>query len=333
MFKSARLKLTLFYLAAIVVMSLVLTIGSRFVAQHAFNDSNLAQRPGLSAMIRREVGLPLNGKSFNQFENHQEQSVQDELNLAALYINVVTFLIGGVISYWFAGRTLRPIQEAHETQTRFAADASHELRTPLTSMKTENEVFLRQKKFSEDDARDQINSNLEEIQRLEQLAANLLSLSSIIEPDQLPKTRIKAVTVAQLAVHQVKALHPKEIDRIKTDIEAVNINGHPESLAQILSIFLDNALKYSPETEPVKLIGINDKNGYSFMVEDNGPGIKPVDMPKIFERLYRGDKARSKLIEGHGLGLSLAKEIAKTNEIGLSVGNLPEGGARFTVSI
>jgi signal transduction histidine kinase len=69
------------------------------------------------------------------------------------------------------------------------------------------------------------------------------------------------------------------------------------------------------------------------MVEDEGPGINVEDMPQIFDRLYRGDKNRSKTVPGHGLGLSLAKEIAKVNDAGLSVANLAEGGARFTLTV
>ena len=96
---------------------------------------------------------------------------------------------------------------------------------------------------------------------------------------------------------------------------------------------MDNAIKYSPADSSVKLIGLSDEHFYKFTVEDSGPGIDPEDMPYIFDRLYRGDKNRSKIVSGHGLGLSLAKEIAKANQTGLSVANIDGGGARFTLTV
>jgi two-component system sensor histidine kinase CiaH len=241
--------------------------------------------------------------------------------------------LGGIGSYWYAGRTLKPIEDAHEAQARFASDASHELRTPLTVMKTENEVFLRQKGFNEQEARDQITSNLEEIQHLEQLTSNLLSLANYEKGERLEMKQVNSALVSKLAVEQLAKLQPKLVSRVKVDVSSVKIYGHKDSLAQALTIFLDNAVKYSPASKPVRLIGLVEENHYKFMVEDEGPGINVEDMPQIFDRLYRGDKNRSKTVPGHGLGLSLAKEIAKVNDAGLSVANLAEGGARFTLTV
>src|ERR1700722_13635914 len=173
MFKSARLKLTLFYLAAIIFMSLALTLGTRWVAGIVFERSNAGQQPGIRALIRHEVGLPLEGPTLGRFESKESKQAEDQLDYYVIYINVVAIVIGGAVSYWFAGRTLRPIEEAHAAQARFASDASHELRTPLTAMRTENEVFLRQKSPNKEEDKQLIISNLEEVQRLEQLATNL----------------------------------------------------------------------------------------------------------------------------------------------------------------
>jgi K+-sensing histidine kinase KdpD len=200
-------------------------------------------------------------------------------------------------------------------------------------MKTENEVFLRQHNFTENDAREQIHSNLEEIQYLEQLTANLLSLANYEKGERLDITKIKSGPVAKEAVEQATKLHQGAKNRITIDVADANLLGHQDSLAQALTIFLDNAIKYSPETKPVKLIGLVDDGIFKFMVEDEGPGIDPTDLSQIFDRLYRGDKNRSKTVPGHGLGLSLAKEIAKANESGLSVSNINGGGARFTLTV
>ena len=333
MFESARIKLTFFYLAAVVVLSLFLTLGVRSLAQRAFDNSTVMQQGGVKSIIRREIGLPIPDDGFSNLQQEQKTLIHHELDQYVLYINIIAFVFGGIASYWFAGRTLKPIKEAHEAQARFASDASHELRTPLTVMKTENEVFLRQKQFSEEDARDQIGSNLEEILHLEQLTANLLALANYEQGERLELKTVKTLDIAKIAVEQLSKLHPTEYKRVQSSLVEAKIYGHKDSLAQALTIFLDNAIKYSLKNEPVKLIGIKEDEFYKFIVEDLGPGIDEKDISKIFERLYRGDKNRSKLIPGHGLGLSLAKEIAKINDAGLSVTNISEGGARFTLTI
>lgn len=333
MFESARIKLTFFYLAAVVLLSLLLTIGTRELAERAFDNSSAAQQGGMRNLIREEVGLPIPSGGFDSLRAQQDAVVHNELNEYVIYINVAALILGGLGSYWFAGRTLKPIEEAHEAQARFASDASHELRTPLTVMKTENEVFLRQKSFTEQDAKDQIGSNLEEIQRLEQLTTNLLALANYEKGEKLELTSVKSGVVAKLAVDQLTKLHAQSAGRVVVDVSDVKIFGHKDSLAQALTIFLDNAVKYSPASKKIKLIGLKDGDFYKFMVEDDGPGISPSDMPQIFDRLYRGDKSRTKSIAGHGLGLSLAKEIAKVNEAGLSVANVSQAGARFTLTV
>ncbi len=333
MFESARIKLTFFYLAAIVVLSLILTLGTRTLAQKAFDNTNAMQQGGIRNLIRREVGLPIPNGGFDDLHSKQDALINHQLNEYVIYINVVAIVLGGIGSYWFAGRTLKPIEEAHEAQARFASDASHELRTPLAVMQTENEVFLRQRDFSEKEAREQIHSNLEEIQHLEQLTTNLLSLANYEKGDRLALASTKSGAVASKAIEQLTKLYPDSKKRVQIEVRPAKIYAHKDSLAQALTIFMDNAIKYSPANKPIKLIGIVDDKTYKFMVEDQGPGIDVVDMPQIFERLYRGDKNRSKSVPGHGLGLSLAKEIAKANEAGLTVANLSEGGARFTLTV
>src|ERR1019366_4055548 len=180
MFRSARLKLTLFYLAVLLVFSLASTTTYRLFAQSQYDNSNNAQRNDVNHMLHGFIGFQTSlppRYDFDTMQNNQESLVRGKLVQEQIWINTVALVLGGLMSYWFAGITLKPIEEAHKAQLRFASDASHELRTPLTNMKVENEVFLRQKQFTEDEARNVINSNLEEVQRLENLSNSLLELS------------------------------------------------------------------------------------------------------------------------------------------------------------
>lgn len=335
MFKSARLQLTLFYLAVLLGFSLVVTTTIRVLAEREYLQSNMVQRSELHEIIVRwsdwAVGRP-DSSSFIDAQEAQADLVRQRLNQELFMINLAALVLGGVLSYWFAGRTLRPIEEAHEAQARFAADASHELRTPLTNLRLENEVFLRQKHFNEAEARELIHSNLEEVQRLEGLSSNLLALTQYGQAQLVLKsTSIKRVVGE--AVKSVQKLSEAKEVTIAIDVTPRNVLGHHESLVQLAGILLDNALKYGPDKGTITIGGKKQDGGYALWVQDEGPGISSADMPYIFDRLYRGDKARSSKAGGYGLGLSLAKAIAKAHNAELTVQAVKPTGTRFTLTL
>lgn len=263
------------------------------------------------------------------FQKQQQKVVRTRLNEYLVLINFITLIIGGVASYWFAGRTLQPIEEAHEAQKRFASDASHELRTPLTAIRAENEVFLRQKDFDKAEARELIQSNLEEVDRLERLATSLLSLTQY-ESAILTLKPMDIQHIVDEAIRQTVRVHAEAA--VSSKMVGGMVLGHEESLVQLLNIVLDNACKYG-QAKPVKITGKVIDNHYEVYVRDHGGGIPPTDLPYIFERLYRGDKARSNTIVGHGLGLALARQIARANNATITAANHPKGGAVFTIAL
>jgi two-component system, OmpR family, sensor histidine kinase CiaH len=333
MFKSARLKLTLFYLAILLAFSLTLTASFRVLFNHEYDRSNDAERLGAKQLFLRGIYAP--GRPYDDFTNLQENQsslTEQRLNRDLVLINLAALAIGGLLSYWFAGRTLKPIEEAHLAQARFATDASHELRTPLTNIMLENEIFLRQKHFSETEARTLIQSNLEEVQRLEGLSSNLLALTQY---GHTP-LRLKPVRVANIINGAVK-LKQKDADerevRLQIDASPAQVIGHQDSLEQLLAILLDNAIKYGPQKGTVVIGGKPEDNYYLLWVRDEGKGIDQADLPHVFERLYRGDKARSSKVGGYGLGLSLGAVIAKANSAGLRAQNVPGGGACFIIRL
>jgi signal transduction histidine kinase len=212
-------------------------------------------------------------------------------------------------------------------------DASHELRTPLASMQLENEIFLRQKRFSEPEARAQIASNLEEVQRLESLASNLLDLTRYGKTGLQQKT-IEINTLTDQAAQSLKKAMQARGILFKQEVAPAQVRAHEESVVQLLDILLDNAVKYGPQGGEVTLKGRVVGAEYVLEVRDQGPGVDPSDLPHIFDRLYRGDKARSSAVRGYGLGLALAQEIARANHAGITArNNTPEPGACFEVRL
>jgi len=330
LFRSARLQLTLFYLGVIVMFNLVVTLSARVYVEHEFLASNTVQRSEVREWVTHFLStLPARTDTVvEDILDQQTQVVRDHLNEGLLVINVYALVVGGLLSYWFAGRALKPLEKAHEAQVRFTTDASHELRTPLANMRLENEVFLRQKHFTETEGREQIESNLEEIQRLERLSNNLLALHQYGHT-ALHRTPTAVKTVVDTAVASIKNNAKAKQVTITTDIKPLTVRAHRDSLVQLMDILLDNALKYGYKGGEVKVVGVKRGSRYLLSVQDKGPGIAPRDISHIFDRLYRGDKARSTQVAGYGLGLALAKEIAQANGATILARNIATGGAAF----
>lgn len=333
MFHSARLKLTFFYLAILFLFSLTITSTVRELAQREYNHADQVQRGTVHLLEHYLLDVPLTiqtkNNNFDAIQRKESNLINQHLNQYLFFINLGALVFGGIVSYWYAGRALKPIAEAHEAQRRFASDASHELRTPLTNIQVENEVFLRQKTFTEEEARELIASNIEEVQRLGKLANNLLLLTQYGR-DSIELGRVSA----ERLVDKVLALAEKNITahgvRVDTMVAPAQILGNLESLERLLSIIIDNALKYGPEKGTIHIVGRKSAGRYALSIRDEGPGIDPKDMPHIFERLYRGDKARSNKLGGYGLGLALAKNIAEANRAVIKASNVKKG-AIFTI--
>lgn len=338
MFKSARLKLTLFYLATLLAFSLTLTTGIRMFAEYEMNRAYMAQRGEFQELADSGLDLLIANpeRIFRKSQDYHANQARQNLNEDLVLLNVATLILGGLVSYWFAGRTLKPIAQAHEAQTRFVADASHELRTPLANIRAENEVFLRQKSFTAKDTRELVTSNLEEVQRLEHLSRDLLALTQYGQAD-LPKGRITVDGLVDDAMSQIKKIMEARSVAVERQLQPAQLHGNQESLARLLVILLDNAVKYGPAAATIYIAGARHGSQYVITIRDEGKGIAVKDLPHIFDRLYRGDPARATTTTGYGLGLALAREIVQANQGSIRAYNAPlgknGGGAVFSVQL
>jgi K+-sensing histidine kinase KdpD len=199
-------------------------------------------------------------------------------------------------------------------------------------MKLENEVFLRQKDFTETEARELIASNLEEVNRLEKLATNLLSLNRY-EHGDMSHAPVAVGDLVKAAVDQVKRSKSARKVTFTQDVIGAVVDVNRDSVVELLAILLDNAVKYGLKDGTVDITGRMEGERYVISVRDHGTGIAEEDLPHVFKRMYRGDKARSSRISGHGIGLSLAQQIAEANDATLTAANAPDGGAVFTLTL
>jgi len=220
-----------------------------------------------------------------------------------------------------------------DKQKRFVSDASHELRTPLTSIKTEIEVALRSRKLNRKEARNILASNLEEVDKLKSLTDYFLSLSKYDDPN--PKLTFERISVGRLIKESYIKLKPLAVEKKIKMIFKKNdifIYANKTSLAELITILLDNAIKYSlPKGKIIVSEGWYNSRAI-ITVKDNGIGIKKEDLPFIFNRFYRAESSRSKNIaKGYGLGLSIAKRIVDFHKGTISVKSVYGKGSSFTV--
>ncbi|MBI4033833.1 HAMP domain-containing histidine kinase, partial [Candidatus Saccharibacteria bacterium] len=242
MFHSAAVRLTIWYTAIIMALS----ISTSFALYQVSNDY-LEQNTDRQAGYFGGLLGPQSADEFASLRQKLLDENRDQLKGKLVIFNVLVLIGGGVASYGLARRTLRPIEETLESQVRFTADASHELRTPLTAIQTENEVALRNSKLSKDEAVAILKSNLEEAAKLKALSEGLLSLAHSNGDDELAE-KVSAKDIVASAKERVsKAAKLKEISISPVQKTAdVTLKGNQQKLVDLLVILLDNAVKYSP---------------------------------------------------------------------------------------
>lgn len=331
MFHSTRLKLTAWYLLIIVFISMVFSVViyidvnrelERFANFQEIRQERMKEDFG-------ELKLPPMSLAVDM---QLIREARARLIASLIVLNACILAGSGVAGYFLAGRTLKPIKEMLDDQSRFVGDASHELKTPLTSLRSEIEVFLRSKKATLKEAKEILKSNLEEVARLQSLTNSLMELTTF-ESTALRAT-FEDVLLSDVLSQAIKNVEPMAKEKNITIVNRtvnMKISGNEQSLMRLFTILLDNAIKYSYEDRKVKITSrILDESMY-VKVSDQGIGISSGEAEKIFNRFYRIDKSRNSLsVPGYGLGLSIAREITQRHGGSISVKSSNKGSV-FTV--
>ena len=328
MLRSAVLRLTLSYLAIIMLLSIIFSVVLYSISSGELDRGFRHQSPYYGAMAP-PPGLP----GFTEFRREQLVEGQAHLRSDLIAFNLGVLLLGGAASFVLARRTLKPIEEAMEAQSRFTADASHELRTPLTAMQSEIEVALRDRGLTKQAARELLESNLEEVGKLRALSDGLLRLASV-NAGELPTQPVWLDKAAGEALRRLAPAAKAKQIKMVTTIEHLAAMGDPASITELAVILLDNAIKYSEQGGEVKVATVAHGKQVYLRVSDQGRGIKPAELPHIFDRFYRSDRARSKeRTNGYGLGLSIAQQIARLHKATIDVSSTPGKTTVFTVKL
>ena len=284
---------------------------------------------------------------FRDGETYFLQAIQDRsTEVRTLESLVVVLIVGGLVVILvaavfgaiYARRALVPIRDSLATQRlalrrqrEFAADASHELRTPLPVFRRSVELLRLNARQPVADVGDALTDIDAEVEHLTTLVDDLLLLarsdSGAVALERVPLhlDDVAAEAAAALATPASAAGVRVEVDPAPTPTI-----GDPARLRQLVTILVDNAIRHSPRDGVVRVIIRPDAGGATVTVEDAGPGVRPEDRERVFDRFWRAPGAPA---GGTGLGLAIARWIAEHHHGSITVDAAQTGGARFEVRL
>jgi signal transduction histidine kinase len=233
--------------------------------------------------------------------------------------------------------TMDVIVRDRDRSREFLADVSHELRTPLAALRTFNEL-LREKAGEDPVARTEfLESSAQQLERLDWLAQNLLELSKLdsglvrldLRPDDLRATVLSAVEQAEAAARRRGVILTTELPD-----GTLVVRHDPPRIGQVVSNLVGNALKFTPRGGSVSVkLTSHRQGGARIQVIDTGVGIDPAELPRIFDRFYRGSRANEARGSGSGLGLAIVRSIVEMHGGRIAVESRVGSGSTFTVTL
>lgn len=226
-------------------------------------------------------------------------------------------------------QTLERLERLFKTQQRLLADVSHELRTPLTAIRGNLDLMRRMGEADEES----LSSMQEEVQRMTRLVGDLLLLARA-DAGELPLEKKKVeLDAIFFEVYRQMRVVSESIEVSVTAVDQACIMGDADRLKQLLLNLVGNAIKYTPAGGSVTM-NLCKSDGWAYIhVSDTGIGIPQEDVPYIFDRFYRVDKARTRMQGGSGLGLSIAKWIATAHGGDITVTSQVGEGSTFIVTL
>lgn len=263
-----------------------------------------------------------------------------------LRVLVAVLVIGGVVALLiavaagagYASRALVPIRRslvaqrvALRRQREFAADASHELRTPLTVIRASVDDLERHRDQPVATVGSALDDIRDEVDHMTSMVDDLLLLARS-DSGALELERV-AVDLGDVASDGASSLAKVATERgvaVVVDPAPAEIAGDPARLRQLVMILVDNAIRHSPAGARVDVQVRADGPDATLVVDDQGPGIRPEDLPRVFDRFYRAAGAQG---EGTGLGLAIAAWIVERHGGRIEAANRAEGGARFVARV
>jgi two-component system, OmpR family, sensor histidine kinase CiaH len=239
-------------------------------------------------------------------EHDDELALVRTMTLIGTGVGVLVAVPAGI---YLTRRAMTPIYDVLQRQRAFVSDASHELRTPLTVLRANAEVLTRTPEISREELQRELQAMIGDIDGMAHLVDELLQLSRVDNPDY-------AVSIEEMALQPeidraVEMLAPQAARAqvaLSASGEPLRVRSNAGMTGQVLRILIDNAIKYSLPGGTVTITTRRSGEEAAIEVRDTGIGIRPEDLPYVFDRFYRADRARTRST-GSGLGLPIARGI------------------------
>ena len=248
------------------------------------------------------------GRVLESFRDFLRYSILMSLAGLAVMFGVITF---------FAGRIVRPVAESYEKQKRFITDAGHEIKTPLAIIKANIDLMdmeLDKKRVDKAELKENLGDINSQVDRLTDLTNDLVYLSRMEEGDSLVMTEVPLSDIVSETAASFGPLAEEQGKTIEAKIESmISVQGGTKELEKLLSIVLENAVKYSSDPKIGVSLKKEGKNAVLEVRNQTDGELTNEMLSHVFERFYRTDSSRNSATGGHGIGLSMASAIVKAH--------------------
>ena len=260
------------------------------------------------AYLKQDIG---NGQRIVLMSKSFQQDMLWSLLKIFIGVGSLSLVILFFISIYFTNKAINPLEETFKKQKQFIADASHELRTPLTIIKTNVSILKENELDTIHSQKKWINYIDSQASRMSTLVNEMLSLANL-DANRSKQEKIN-INLSNLVTDSLLVFEVVIFEKGLVLEEGVGdnifIKGEQDQIKKLISILMDNAIKYTNKNGKISVSLISEKNKAKLVIKNTGEGIGNEHLDKIFERFYRVDDSRDRGTGGYGLGLSIAKAI------------------------
>ena len=284
-----------------------------------------------SQVLDIEIMLPQMNRQISFLDVTESRLTLRNLLITLSAVGALVLVVFYFISYYFSKRAVKPIAEAWEKQKRFIADASHELKTPLTIISANCDALLTGGHETVDSQRKWVDHIQAGTDRMARLTGQLLALAKMDEngTEAAAHEAADVSTLAQDAIRSMEIMAGRRGLEITCCIEpGIVIHSDGGKISTVIGVLLENAVKYAGSR--IEVILRKEKRRVCFIVKNDGKGISREELPKVFDRFYKGDESRDG--DGsYGLGLSIAKAVMESLNGDITAESEEGGDTVFTM--
>ena len=326
----------------------------KLLARRGAINSELPLKLGSWNLPNRQTDIPVRAYTVSVFTDSSEpgrpegfirasqsleeiEIVQNQLFWVLIFGGMSTLILTGLGGFWLTQKAIEPIEESYSKLKQFTADASHELRGPVTAIKASVDVMQSHPERIHPKDSKKLAAISSATTQMGQLIGDLLFLARTDTTITFPtreRTKIPLNQVLQDLVVLLEPVAQKKNIALKYEIMPnIYVFGDRSQLNRLFSNLLENALQYTPEGGKVSL-SLSKHNRFALVsVEDTGIGIAEEQIPFVFDRFWRADKARTRREGGTGLGLAIVSAIAQSHGGKITVSSEVNVGSCFQVRI